>query len=45
MSNKSNHLNTIHTTRPAVALFRKPLATNDEMNNELRKLLGEFVEI
>ena len=45
MSNQANHLNTLHLDRPAVALFRKPLATNDEMNNELRNLLGEFANI
>ena len=33
-------LNTLHFNRPAVVLFKKPLATNDEMTVELEKLLG-----
>jgi len=34
-------LNTAHFTRPAVVLFKKPLATNEEMTAELEKLIGD----
>lgn len=40
MSSTENGLNTMHLNRPAVVLFRKPLATNDEMTAELEKLIG-----
>lgn len=34
-------LNDAHFTRPAVVLFKKPLATNEEMTAELEKLIGD----
>lgn len=34
-------LNDAHFTRPAVVLFKKSLATNEEMTAELEKLLGD----
>lgn len=34
-----------HLNRPAVAIFRKPLATNEEMTRELEKLLGDVAPI
>lgn len=34
-------LNIEHLNRPAVVLFKKPLATNEEMTAELEKLIGD----
>lgn len=42
---KSNQSNNIALYRPAVVTIKKPLATNDEMNQELMKLLGDVVPI
>ena len=34
-----------HLYRPASVIFRKPLATNEEMTRELEKLLGDVAPI
>lgn len=45
MAYKANGMNTLHLNRPAVVVFKKPLATNEEMSQELQKLLGDLVPI
>ena len=45
MSYKAKGMNTLHLNRPAVVVFKKPLATNEEMSQELQKLLGDLVPI
>lgn len=45
MAYTEKSLNTEHLDRPAVVLFKKPLATNDEMSFELEKLIGDAFPI
>lgn len=41
----TNQSNIKHLYRPASVIFRKPLATNEEMTRELEKLLGDVAPI
>lgn len=41
----TNQENILHLNRPAAIIFRKPLATNEEMTRELEKLLDSVVPI
>lgn len=41
----TNQSNLLHLYRPAAVVFRKPLATNEEMTRELEKLLGDVAPI
>lgn len=43
MATNQSHIK--HLNRPASVIFRKPLATNEEMTRELEKLLGDVAPI
>lgn len=45
MTNEFKELNTINIKRPAVVMVRKPFANNEEMTDELQRLLLEYVTI
>ena len=45
MASEFKELNNLYTKRPAVALFRKPFANNDEMSDILEGMLDIYASV